>query len=307
MIAPDMATMLAFVFTDAPIAAPRAAGAAAARRSTTRFNAVTIDGDTSTSDTLLAVRDRRRAQRRAENRKASDRAPRRLPRRRSTTVLADLAEQVVRDGEGARKLVEIDGRGRGLEAVGAPDRDVDRQFAAGQDRDRRRGRQLGPRRHGGRQGRRAGRPRQARRSGSAASASRTRARAIPAYDEAKVVRGHEERRRSRSRSISGSAAASDRVLTCDLTKEYVAINGDYRSKLVTSGCPAFGKSLIAINPASVPRSYVVAKLVLVAACALIDADGRVLIARAAARQGDGRPVGVSRRQGRAGRDGPRIR
>ena len=52
MIAPDMATMLAFVFTDAPIAAP-ALQATARRGVTDSFNAITVDGDTSTSDTLL--------------------------------------------------------------------------------------------------------------------------------------------------------------------------------------------------------------------------------------------------------------
>ena len=71
------------------------------------FNAVTIDGDTSTSDTLLAF---------ATGAAAADGAPRISrasdPRLKAFTkafrdVLADLAEQVARDGEGARKLVEI--------------------------------------------------------------------------------------------------------------------------------------------------------------------------------------------------------
>src|SRR6516162_8913627 len=53
MIAPDMATLLSFVFTDAPIAAP-ALQALLAKGVLDSFNAVTIDGDTSTSDTLLA-------------------------------------------------------------------------------------------------------------------------------------------------------------------------------------------------------------------------------------------------------------
>src|SRR5208282_437288 len=53
MIAPDMATMLAFVFTDAPIAAP-ALQALLRDGVIDTFNAVTIDGDTSTSDTVLA-------------------------------------------------------------------------------------------------------------------------------------------------------------------------------------------------------------------------------------------------------------
>ena len=52
MIAPDMATMLCFMFTDAAIAQPRAAGMVAAHAATT-FNCMTVDGDTSTSDTCL--------------------------------------------------------------------------------------------------------------------------------------------------------------------------------------------------------------------------------------------------------------
>ncbi|MBP0575180.1 bifunctional ornithine acetyltransferase/N-acetylglutamate synthase, partial [Mycobacterium tuberculosis] len=52
MIMPDMATMLSFVFTDAPIAAP-ALQALLSEAVKTTFNAVTVDSDTSTSDTLL--------------------------------------------------------------------------------------------------------------------------------------------------------------------------------------------------------------------------------------------------------------
>src|SRR5262249_27590229 len=106
MIAPDMATMLAFVFPDAPIAAP-ALQALIARGVVDTFNAVTIDGDTSTSDTLLAF---------ATGAAAALGAPpiaragdRRLDAFRSALdcVLASLSEQIARDGEGARKLVEI--------------------------------------------------------------------------------------------------------------------------------------------------------------------------------------------------------
>src|SRR6185437_6576018 len=106
MIAPDMATMLAFVFTDAPISA-------AALQSLLKngvedsFNAVTIDGDTSTSDTLLAF---------ATGAAVANGAPKisRASDPRLTgfakafrRVLATLSEQVARDGEGARKLVEV--------------------------------------------------------------------------------------------------------------------------------------------------------------------------------------------------------
>ncbi|MGO9628981.1 MAG: bifunctional glutamate N-acetyltransferase/amino-acid acetyltransferase ArgJ, partial [Xanthobacteraceae bacterium] len=103
MIAPDMATMLAFVFTDAPIAAP-ALQTLLREGVVDTFNAVTIDGDTSTSDTLLAfATGAARAPRIA---RAHD--PRLIPFRKAlNTVLADLSEQVARDGEGARKLVEI--------------------------------------------------------------------------------------------------------------------------------------------------------------------------------------------------------
>src|SRR6516164_3693675 len=82
MIAPDMATLLSFVFTDAPIS-PRVLQSLLRQGVADSFNAVTVDGDTSTSDTLPAFG------------KAFD------------AVLANLAEQVARDGEGARKLVEI--------------------------------------------------------------------------------------------------------------------------------------------------------------------------------------------------------
>jgi glutamate N-acetyltransferase/amino-acid N-acetyltransferase len=103
MIAPDMATMLAFVFTDAPIAAPVLQSLLREAVIDT-FNAVTIDGDTSTSDTVLAFATGAAATRCIS--RASD--PRLPPFRKAfASVLANLAEQIARDGEGARKLVEI--------------------------------------------------------------------------------------------------------------------------------------------------------------------------------------------------------
>src|SRR5258708_5172150 len=106
MIAPDMATMLSFIFTDAPISAPALQSLLKSGVEDT-FNAVTIDGDTSTSDTLLAFATGAAAANGAPKiSRASD------PRLKAFTkalqgVLADLSEQVARDGEGARKLVEI--------------------------------------------------------------------------------------------------------------------------------------------------------------------------------------------------------
>src|SRR5207247_1651891 len=106
MLAPDMATMLAFVFTDAPISAAALQALLKAGVEDT-FNAVTIDGDTSTSDTLLAFATGAAAARGAPKiTRAAD------PRLKAFTkalqgILADLSEQIARDGEGARKLVEI--------------------------------------------------------------------------------------------------------------------------------------------------------------------------------------------------------
>ncbi|MBV9533478.1 MAG: bifunctional ornithine acetyltransferase/N-acetylglutamate synthase, partial [Bradyrhizobium sp.] len=106
MIAPDMATMLSFVFTDAPLSAGVLQSLLKSAVEDT-FNALTIDGDTSTSDTLLAFATGAAGRSGAPKiRRASD------PRlkdfiRAFRLVLAELSEQVARDGEGARKLVEV--------------------------------------------------------------------------------------------------------------------------------------------------------------------------------------------------------
>src|SRR5258708_472045 len=106
MIAPDMATMLAFIFTDAPISATALQSLLKTGVEDT-FNAVTIDGDTSTSDTLLAFATGAAAARGAPKiTRAAD------PRLKAftkalQTVLADLSEQVARARERARQLVAI--------------------------------------------------------------------------------------------------------------------------------------------------------------------------------------------------------
>ncbi len=105
MIAPDMATMLSFVFTDANIPAKvlqelLAEGVAGS------FNAITVDSDTSTSDTLLLFATGRGAHH-PTIAKASDRRLNDF-RQKLNAVLQDLALQVVRDGEGAQKLIRID-------------------------------------------------------------------------------------------------------------------------------------------------------------------------------------------------------
>jgi glutamate N-acetyltransferase/amino-acid N-acetyltransferase len=105
MIAPDMATMLAFVFTDATLPATvlQELLADGVKGS---FNAITVDSDTSTSDTLLLFATGKGAKHAAIAR-ASDKRIADF-RRKLDAVLLDLALQVVRDGEGAQKLIRVD-------------------------------------------------------------------------------------------------------------------------------------------------------------------------------------------------------
>ena len=106
MIAPDMATMLAFLFTDAAIE-PAALQALIAPAVDETFNAITIDGDTSTSDTLLVFATGAAARRGAARIGCGDDPRLDGFRAALTDVLRDLALQVVKDGEGATKFVTI--------------------------------------------------------------------------------------------------------------------------------------------------------------------------------------------------------
>jgi glutamate N-acetyltransferase/amino-acid N-acetyltransferase len=105
MIAPDMATMLSFVFTDANLPAAVLQDCLKAGVGPS-FNSITVDSDTSTSDTLLLFATGKGGKH-AAIRKASDK---RLTafRRALDGVLLDLALQVVKDGEGAQKLIQVD-------------------------------------------------------------------------------------------------------------------------------------------------------------------------------------------------------
>ena len=226
MIAPDMATMLAFVFTDAPIAAP-VLQALLRDGVTDTFNAVTIDGDTSTSDTLMAF---------ATGAAAFDGAPRiakasdpRLKAFRAAfvRVLADLAEQVARDGEGARKLVEVvvegavskqSARRIALSIANSP---LVKTAFAGEDANW--GRVVMA---VGKAGEPADRDRLSIWFGGIRVAHR--GARDPAYDEAEVSAVMKKPEITLKVAL-GLGRGRDRVLTCDLTKEYVAINGDYRS------------------------------------------------------------------------------
>ena len=103
MIAPDMATMLAYVFTDAALP-PKVLQALLREGADRSFNSITVDSDTSTSDTLLLA-----ATGQVKHKKISRAADPALKdfRAKLDAVLLDLALQVVRDGEGAQKLITV--------------------------------------------------------------------------------------------------------------------------------------------------------------------------------------------------------
>jgi glutamate N-acetyltransferase / amino-acid N-acetyltransferase len=224
MIAPDMATMLAFVFTDAPIAAGALQSLLKSSVEDT-FNAITVDGDTSTSDTLLAFATGAAAGAPKIGR-AGD------PRLKAFTkafyaVLADLAEQVVRDGEGARKLVEIIVEGAVSKAsarriaMSVANSPLVKTAIAGEDANW--GRvvmAIG----------KAGEPANRDKLSISFNGIRVAHRGArdSSYDEAEVSNAMKNPK-IQIRIALGLGKGRDRVLTCDLTKEYIAINGDYRS------------------------------------------------------------------------------
>ena len=224
MIAPDMATMLSFVFTDAAIA-PAALRSLLREAVTDTFNAVTIDGDTSTSDTLLAF-----ATGAAKNTPRIARAgdPKlKAFRKAFFAVLASLSEQVARDGEGARKLVEVIVEGATSKmsarriAMSIANSPLVKTAFAGEDANW--GRVVMA---VGKAGEPADRDKLSIWFGGIRVAHK--GARDPAYDEAEVSAVMKKPEITLKVAL-GLGKGRDRVLTCDLTKEYVAINGDYRS------------------------------------------------------------------------------
>ena len=226
MIAPDMATMLSFVFTDAPIAAD-VLQALLAKGVKNSFNAVTIDGGTSTSDTLLLFATGAAKGRGAATVKDID-DPRLRPFRRALfDLLADLAEQVARDGEGARKLVRIHVSGAVSKksarriAMSIANSPLVKTAVAGEDANW--GRVVMA---VGKAGEPADRDRLAISFGDIRVAHE--GARDPDYDEAEVSAYMKNDVIDLTVDL-GLGRGADTVLTCDLTKEYVEINGDYRS------------------------------------------------------------------------------
>jgi len=226
MIAPDMATMLSFVFTDAPISS-RVLQTLLSDGVKDSFNAVTIDGDTSTSDTLMLFATGAAAARGAP--KIASATDKRLKEFREAfrMVLADLAEQVARDGEGARKLVEIKVEGAVSDksarriAMSIANSPLVKTAIAGEDANW--GRVVMA---VGKAGEPADRDKLSIWFGGIRVAHK--GARDPSYDEAQVSAAMKSPNIALKVNL-GLGKGKDRVLTCDLTKEYVAINGDYRS------------------------------------------------------------------------------
>ncbi len=223
MIAPDMATMLAFVVTDAKI--PAGVLQAVLKRGADRsFNSITVDSDTSTSDTLLLF-----ATGQAKHPKVSAAGDRILRdfRRALEDTLVDLATQVVKDGEGASKFITIDVSGAasaraarriGLSIANSP---LVKTAIAGEDANW--GRIVMA---VGKAGEKADRDRLSIAMGGVQI---TRdGQPVPGYEEAPVARHLKGRMVDIAVDI-GIGNGRARVWTCDLTHDYIAINADYRS------------------------------------------------------------------------------
>ena len=224
MIAPDMATMLAYVFTDAPIAsgALQTMLSKSVQRS---FNAITVDSDTSTSDTLMIfATGAARTAPHVED--AAD--PLVAPFRRALDkLLLNLAHQVVRDGEGARKFVQVNVEGAATRkaakriALSIANSPLVKTAVAGED---------------------ANWGRVVMAVGKAAEKAERDKLDIwfgkirvahhglrdPDYDEA-ATSAYMKKDSIVITADLGIGRGRATVWTCDLTKDYVAINGDYRS------------------------------------------------------------------------------
>ena len=223
MIAPDMATMLAYVFTDAKIPAPvlQALLSAGNERA---FNSITVDGDTSTSDTVLLCATGAAQHAPVENRQ--DKHIARF-RRALDEVLVELAQLIVRDGEGAEKFVTIDVTGaassRAARRVGLAIGNsplVKTALAAG---DANWGRIVMA---VGKSGEEADRDKLVISIGGVRICEK--GGPVPGYDEAPVAR-HMAGREISIEVDLGIGRGKATVWTCDLTHRYVDINGSYRS------------------------------------------------------------------------------
>ncbi len=222
MIAPDMATMFAFLFTDANIP-HQVLQPMFARGNDRSFNAITVDSDTSTSDTSLIFATCKAAH--PPIREGSDDAQRFYAA--MERVLKDLAQQIVRDGEGATKFVSITVTGAehdeaarkiGLTIGNSP---LVKTAIAGCDANW--GRIVAA---VGKAGQRADRDRLSVRIGGVLIAAD--GQVVSGYDETPVA-AHMKGQEIVIEVDVGIATGCATIWTCDLTHGYIDINGSYRS------------------------------------------------------------------------------
>jgi glutamate N-acetyltransferase / amino-acid N-acetyltransferase len=228
MIAPDMATMLCFVFTDAKIPAD-AMQTMLKKGVDGSFNCTTVDSDTSTSDTVLLIATGQAKHPRipagdgdaTRNRMLADFA------RALNELLLDLALQVTRDGEGAQKFVRIDVTGASNArsakkiAMAVANSPLVKTAIAGEDANW--GRIVMA---VGKAGEPADRDKLSIAVGGVWMAKD--GEVIPGYDEAPVV-AHMKGREVEITIDIGLGRGKATVWTCDLTHGYIDINGSYRS------------------------------------------------------------------------------
>jgi len=223
MIEPDMATMLGFVFTDFAISADLLQ-ACLTDVVDTSFNAITVDSDTSTSDTVLLISTGRPG--------ASVATDNHHPgmdefRRELAALCEDLATQIVRDGEGASKFITIDvtgaedNRAAKVIAKAIANSPLVKTAIAGEDANW--GRVVMA---VGKAGEMADRDRLSISMGGIEIAAR--GQAVANYDET-LVSDHLRGREVHIQADVGIKNGAARVWTCDLTEGYIRINADYRS------------------------------------------------------------------------------
>lgn len=223
MIAPDMATMLSYVVTDADIQADVLQDLLT-RGNDTSFNAITVDSDTSTSDTLMLF-----ATAQAGNTKPSGTDDPALAdfKRALDEVLLDLAHQVVRDGEGASKFIEITVSGADSDvaakriALSVANSPLVKTAVAGEDANW--GRIVMA---VGKAGEKADRDKLDIAVGGVQVAQG--GMRVEGYDEGPIARHMKGTDITISVDV-GVGAGRATVWTCDLTHGYITINADYRS------------------------------------------------------------------------------
>ena len=223
MIAPDMATMLVYLFTDATIA-PKLLQRMLSGHLDETFNAITVDSDTSTSDALiLAATGHSPAAPITDLRSRTGRAFAAALRE----VMLDLAKQVVRDGEGATKFVEVRVTGAASTAdahrvaMAIANSPLVKTAIAGEDANW--GRVVAA---VGKSGARADRDRLSIRFGDMVLAEN--GWRAPGYDEAAASAYMKQPELVLGVDL-GLGKGSRTVWTCDLTHRYIDINADYRS------------------------------------------------------------------------------